>query len=334
MTDYEYISSTPLCRLLEEHPLAESYLENLRLRGLPQELPLLAGLMLTEPAALKEFELTAVQVTDELAAWLRVMEQSSASAEVQSVTILGGRNKAGDPENIELTVQVGEVISIVGPTGAGKSRLLEDIECLADGDTPTGRHILINGEAPERFSQAAEGRLVAELSQNMNYVMDLSVREFLRMHARSRRTAGEEAVMARTYRCANELAGEPFDWETKVTQLSGGQSRALMIADAACISDSPIVLVDEIENAGIDRKKAVELLARRSKIVLISTHDPLLALEADRRLVIKNGGIAAVLERTLEEERCLRELSRMDEQMQAVRARLRAGERIAAEEEK
>ena len=68
MTDYEYISSTPLCRLLEEHPLAESYLENLRLRGLPQELPLLAGLMLTEPAALKEFELTAVQVADELAA--------------------------------------------------------------------------------------------------------------------------------------------------------------------------------------------------------------------------------------------------------------------------
>ena len=80
MTDYEYISGTPLCRLLEEHPLAESYLENLRLRGLPQELPLLAGLMLTEPAALKEFELTAVQVPDELAAWLRVMEQSSASA--------------------------------------------------------------------------------------------------------------------------------------------------------------------------------------------------------------------------------------------------------------
>ena len=50
----------------------------------------------TEPAALKEFELTAVQVADELAAWLRVMEQSSAAAEVQSVTILGGRNKAGE----------------------------------------------------------------------------------------------------------------------------------------------------------------------------------------------------------------------------------------------
>lgn len=326
--DYEYLSSTPLRRLLEEHPLAENYLENLRLYDLPRELPLLAGLMLTEPAALKEFELTAVQVVDELAAWLRVMEQNGESAAVSSVTILGGHNKLGEPENIQLTVKVGEVISIVGPTGAGKSRLLEDIECLADGDTPTGRRILINGREPQLFPQAAEGRLVAELSQNMNFVMDLSVRDFLRMHARSRQIAQEEAAMERTYRCANELAGEPFDWETKVTQLSGGQSRALMIADAACISDSPIVLVDEIENAGIDRKKAVELLARRSKIVLISTHDPLLALEADRRLVIRGGGIVAVLERTPEEEACLRQLSRMDAKMQEVRGRLRAGERI------
>ena len=98
-----------------------------------------------------------------------------------------------------------------------------------------------------------------------------------------------------------------------------------MMADAACISDSPIVLVDEIENAGIDRKKAVELLARRSKIVLISTHDPLLALEADRRLVIRGGGIVAVLERTPEEEACLQQLSQMDEWMQEIRSRLLAG---------
>lgn len=41
MINYEYISSTPLFRLLEEHPLAGSYLENLRLADLPEELPLL-----------------------------------------------------------------------------------------------------------------------------------------------------------------------------------------------------------------------------------------------------------------------------------------------------
>ena len=41
MTDYEYLSSVPLQTLLAEHPLAESYLENLRLGCLPRELPLL-----------------------------------------------------------------------------------------------------------------------------------------------------------------------------------------------------------------------------------------------------------------------------------------------------
>ena len=328
MTDYEYLSSVPLQTLLAEHPLAESYLENLRLGCLPRELPLLAGLLLSAPEALREFELTAVQVVDELAAWLQKMEQGGAPSGVESVTILGGHNKCGEPEAVELTVRRGEVISIVGPTGAGKSRLLEDIECLAQGDTPTGRRILINGGSPEDCPQAAEGRLVAQLSQNMNFVVDLSVRDFLLMHARSRQAEAPDAAAERTYRCANELAGEPFGWETKVTQLSGGQSRALMIADAACISDSPIVLVDEIENAGIDRKKAVALLARRSKIVLISTHDPLLALEADRRLVVRGGGIVRVIERCDAERSCLEQLSRMDEQLQSVRARLRAGEQI------
>lgn len=81
---------------------------------------------------------------------------------VNSLTIVGGHDKGGNKEDIELTIKVGEVICIVGPTGSGKSRLLEDIECIASGDTPTGRIIKINGE------NLNCSRLVAELSQNMN----------------------------------------------------------------------------------------------------------------------------------------------------------------------
>ena len=75
-----------------------------------------------------------------------------------------------------------------------------------------------------------------------------------------------------------------------------------MIADTAILSKSPIILIDEIENAGIDRKKALDLLLSEEKIVLMATHDPVLALMGDRRIVIKNGGIAKVIE-TTEEER-------------------------------
>ena len=65
--------------------------------------------------------------------------------------------------------------------------------------------------------------------------------------------------------CANDLAGERFSADVSLTQLSGGQTRALMIADIALLSASPIVLIDEIENAGIDRKRSLDLLDREGK---------------------------------------------------------------------
>ena len=80
------------------------------------------------------------------------------------------------------------------------------------------------------------------------------------------------------------------------------QSRALMIADTAFLSASPVVLIVEVENAGIDRKKALQLLVRQEKIVLMATHDPILALMAEQRLVIRNGGIDKILV-TSDEER-------------------------------
>lgn len=87
-----------------------------------------------------------------------------------------------------------------------------------------------------------------------------------------------------------------------LTCLSGGQSRALMTADVAVLSNSPIILIDEVENAGIDRRKAMDLLTGKGKIVLIVTHDPQLALLGEKRIVMKNGGMDSVIERSYDEE--------------------------------
>ena len=251
---------------------------------------------------------------------------------IRSLTLLPGHDKSGNKEGFEsITIHKSEIISIVGPTGSGKSRLLADIEWTAQGDTPTGRGILINGEQPDkkwRFS--SNNKLVAQLSQNMNFVMDLSVREFLELHAGSRLVEDVEGVVAKIIEAANNLAGEKFDLDTPVTSLSGGQSRALMIADTAILSKSPIVLIDEIENAGIDRKKALDLLIGEEKIVLMATHDPTLALIADRRIIIKNGGIAKVIETSAEEKELLVELERMDAIIQGMRSKLRSGEELSS----
>ena len=246
---------------------------------------------------------------------------------IRSLTILPGTDKSGNAENFkELVLHTSQIISIVGPTGSGKSRLLADIEWTAQNDTPTHRTILINGQLPDkaiRFS--VNNKLVAQLSQNMNFVMDLSVEEFIKLHAESRLIEDTDTAVQNIITAANKLAGEKFNLSTPITALSGGQSRALMIADTAILSASPIILIDEIENAGIDRKKALQLLVSKEKIVLMATHDPALALYADKRIVIKNGGIAAVIETTQKEKALLAELEAIDEKVQTMRENLRNG---------
>jgi len=267
----------------------------------------------------------------QLLGFVEQMESFLHSAEqpIRKVTVLGGRDKNGAEEQIRLELRPGDVVCVVGPTGSGKSRLLADIECLAQGDTPSGRRILLDDLPPDENARlSGEQRLVAQLSQNMNFVMDLSVREFVQMHAESRLVDGVEAMIELIYTTAVDLAGEPFTLDTPVTALSGGQSRALMIADVACLSASPIVLIDEIENAGVDRRRALELLVKKEKIVLMATHDPLLALSGDRRLVIKNGAIAAILETSAEERAGLVRLDALDRHLAELREQVRCGKRV------
>ena len=248
---------------------------------------------------------------------------------VESITIMCGRDKDGNPEVPELTLRKGDVVSIVGATGSGKSRLLSDIEWLAQGDTPTKRRILINGQVPPqslRFS--IDKKLVAQLSQTMNFVMDITVEKFLHIHCDSHLIKDKDRKTEEILWSANLLSGEPLKMDTPVTSLSGGQSRALMIADTACISTAPIVVIDEIENDGINRKNAIDLLLKAEKIVLMATHDPVLALQADRRIVIKNGGIQKVVKTTDGERAVLAELEIMNEKLMQCRERMRAGELI------
>ena len=246
---------------------------------------------------------------------------------VQTVSILAGVDKFGNKESFEkFTIKTGEIIAIVGATGSGKSRLLGDIEWGAQQDTPTKRTILVNDkpvDLEKRFSPST--KLVAQLSQNMNFVMDLTVEEFLKLHAESRLTENRDEIVEKIFLQANELAGERFLKTTPITSLSGGQSRSLMIADTALLSSSPIVLIDEIENAGVDRKKALDLLIGNDKIVLIATHDPILALMADKRIVIKNGGIDKIIETTNEEKKVLDKLNELDSTLYCMSEKLIVG---------
>jgi len=254
---------------------------------------------------------------------------------VKSITILPGRNRYGKPELIEsIQLNMGSVISIVGPTGSGKTTLINDIELLADGTTPTGRRILINNAPPpSEYRNNPSKNPIALITQHTTFLSDLPVGEFLYMHARIRNKSDSSVteLIQKTMDFANQLTGEPIITGIKMTELSGGQTRALLIADAAVICDTPIVLLDEVENAGIYRTRALELLRRHAKIFVFVTHDPRIALLSDFRIIMKEGGIFRVLHTDQTERSFAEKVTRLDDMLGLLRDIIRKGERLTTD---
>lgn len=256
---------------------------------------------------------------------LPIVNKREESMDIKSITIIGGIDKNGSGEPVrEIRICKGEIYGIVGPTGSGKSQLISDIEQLAQNDTATQRQILVNGIVPEyAFRNDPRRKMVAQLSQNMNFFADMPVADFLKLHAkcRGKNNLDIRPVLER----ANTLTGEPVKPTDNLTTLSGGQTRALMVADVALISESPVVLIDEIENAGIKKNEALEMLSGTGKIILVVTHDPVLALSSQKRIIMRNGGMQGIIQGTPREKSVSEQLNEIDKMVLALRDDVRHG---------
>ena len=235
------------------------------------------------------------------------------------IIIYGGKGRDGQSELEKIELSAGEMISVVGPTGAGKTQLINDINCRANNDTPSDRRIVFEG---------FENLSIAIVSQHNSFLSDLPVAEFLKIHASIR---GKEGLVQETIDFANQLTGEKIVPDISMTELSGGQTRSLLIADALVISDSPIVLLDEIENAGINKNKILEILGTYNKILVFVSHDPRIILMCSKRIVMKNGGIISVIETSELEKNFYQELVLIDEDMNKIRNKLRDGDSVKEE---
>jgi ABC-type lipoprotein export system ATPase subunit len=253
----------------------------------------------------------------------------SWSREMNEITILPGRTKNGEPENFsEITIRPGDTVSIVGPTGSGKTAFINDMEVFAQGDTVTGRYVLVNGTVPpEEFVRDPSCKPIALITQNTKCLADLSVSEFLRMHIQAR-NSDEKGLLERTIGLANKFTGESISSEQRMSALSGGQTRSLMIADAMLISNAPILLLDEIENAGIFKDAVITHLRELGKAVLFVTHDPYISLLSDRRIVMGNGEVRSIIVPGDRENSALRMIGEMDRLMSDIREKIRVGELI------
>lgn len=246
--------------------------------------------------------------------------------EINKITILGGCGRSGEEEPVaRVDMAMGNMVSIVGPTGSGKTAFINDIGLFANRNTPSGRQTLINGSVFSETGITPSKNPIALITQHTNFLSDLPVKRFLALHAKIRRNGEPGAIVDETIGFANELTGEPIIVESAMTELSGGQTRALLIADAVVIGNSPVILLDEIENAGIDRIRALELLRRYKKIFIFVTHDLRITLLSDFRIVMSNGAMQKVFETTEEERRVAEEIMKIDNLMLELRRSIRSG---------
>lgn len=246
---------------------------------------------------------------------------------MNKITIKAGFDKHHMPENFkEINLYPSNIYAIVGNTGSGKSRFIKDIAQLVQRDSVSEREIHIDGlSIPFEQRIETEHKLIAHLSQNMRFMLDVSVEEFIQLHAKCRDVQIEIDTVLQL---ANEITSEPIHKDDNLNLLSGGQSRALMIADIAYICDSPIVLIDEIENAGIDKRIALNALCKQNKFILIVTHDTHTALMANERIVMENGAVKAVVKRTKEESDLFQTLEQQYQFQFALQKQLRQGEQL------
>ena len=131
--------------------------------------------------------------------------------------------------------------------------------------------------------------------------------------------------MEKILACANSLAGSlhPEDHEVTTERRPGIDDRRYRLSSTLCK-----ILIDEPENAGLDKDAIIRILAEKGRSLSFPPHDPILALSCEKRIFIENGGIRGIVTRTATEEKLLKELRAQEERMKEIRNQIRGGKNI------
>ena len=196
--------------------------------------------------------------------------------------------------NIDLSVEKGEFLAIIGSSGSGKSTLMNILGCL---DKPTSGSYLLDGVdvLPLNNSQLADirNKKIGFIFQGFNLLGKMTAIEnvelplmFAKIPPRQRRNIAADALCR--VGLSERLRHTPF-------QLSGGQQQRVAIARA--ITQKPSILLADEPTGNLDKASGNDILrilldlhTEGTTIVLI-THDPAVAKHADRIIRISDGKI-------------------------------------------
>ena len=206
-----------------------------------------------------------------------------------------GNNQVVALDHIDLSVQKGEFVAIVGASGSGKSTLLH---ILGSVDKPTEGKVVIEGTDISRMNrtQAAifRRRKVGLIYQFYNLIPTLTVRKNILMPLTLDKQKPNQEYFDQIVRSL----GIEDKLDSLPNQLSGGQQQRAAIA-RSLIYRPAILLADE-PTGNLDRKNGEEIidllkLSNRNldQTILLITHDEKIALEADRIITIEDGKIVS-----------------------------------------
>ncbi len=198
--------------------------------------------------------------------------------------------------NVDISVDKGEFLAIVGTSGSGKTTLMS---LLAGLDRPSAGRIAINGRGIHRLSEAALGQFRREhtgfifqsfnLFETLNALENVAFPLMVKGVSKSERNEKARAIL--------EKLGLAEHLNHKPSELSGGQQQRVSIA-RAMITEPEILFADE-PTGNLDSKTAHEIMDELTRLnrqqgttILMVTHDMAIAKYATRVLRIEDGMVA------------------------------------------
>ena len=199
-------------------------------------------------------------------------------------------------KDISLSVKEGEVISIIGSSGSGKSTFLRSINLL---ESPSGGEILFHGEnvLEKGYNLTAYREKLGMVFQSFNLFENINVLE--------NAIVAQTTVLKRDRKEAESIAkanlekvgmGEQY-WKAKPKQLSGGQKQRVAIARALSVNPEAI-LFDEPTSA-LDPEmvgevlKTMQELSQTGLTMIIVTHEMEFARDVSDRVIFMDQGVIA-----------------------------------------
>ena len=199
-------------------------------------------------------------------------------------------------DGVDLAIEAGELVAIVGRSGSGKTTLLDLFGCLL---RPTSGEVLVGGEPtvglPDARLAAVRRDRIGFVFQEFNLLPTLTALENVLLPRRYGARRPDDRTRAGALLAAVDLSHRA---RHRPGQLSGGEQQRVAIA-RALVNDPAIILADE-PTGELDSETSEALVAMLGRLnreegrtIVIVTHDPEVATAADRIIRLHDGRVVA-----------------------------------------